>query len=74
MVQSTDHKDPHGCNEGESGMSLLAMFQKIVSALESVLKSQLLGSRYRPELHYMRGPGPKWNARHASVPVRTARR
>jgi hypothetical protein len=19
---------------------------------------------YRPELHYMRGPGPKWHARH----------
>ena len=21
---------------------------------------------YRPELHYMRGPGPKWHARHAA--------
>jgi len=21
---------------------------------------------YRPELHYMRGPGPKWRARHSS--------
>ncbi len=21
---------------------------------------------YRPELHYMRGPGPKWRARHQS--------
>jgi hypothetical protein len=21
-------------------------------------------SPYRPELHYMRGPGPKWRARH----------
>ena len=20
---------------------------------------------YRPELHYMRGPGPKWHAKHA---------
>jgi hypothetical protein len=20
---------------------------------------------YRPELHYMRGPGPKWPAKHA---------
>jgi hypothetical protein len=20
--------------------------------------------RYRPELHYMRGPGPKWYAKH----------
>ena len=22
------------------------------------------GRRYRPELHYMRGPGPKWYAKH----------
>ena len=22
---------------------------------------------YRPELHYMRGPGPKWYARHGAV-------
>ena len=22
------------------------------------------GNRYRPELHYMRGPGPKWRARN----------
>jgi hypothetical protein len=21
---------------------------------------------YRPELHYMRGPGPKWRAKHPS--------
>ena len=25
---------------------------------------------YRPELHYMRGPGPKWRAKHA--PAREA--
>ncbi len=24
---------------------------------------------YRPELHYMRGPGPKWRAKHAQAPV-----
>jgi hypothetical protein len=22
---------------------------------------------YRPELHYMRGPGPKWHAKHPIV-------
>jgi hypothetical protein len=31
---------------------------------------------YRPELHYMRGPGPKWHARHGAVlamqPIKTA--
>jgi len=24
---------------------------------------------YRPEQHYMRGPGPKWHAKHDPVPV-----
>ena len=25
---------------------------------------------YRPELHYMRGPGPKWREKHARPPAR----
>jgi hypothetical protein len=25
---------------------------------------------YRPELHYMRGPGPKWRAKHATKRAR----
>ena len=24
---------------------------------------------YRPELHYMRGPGPKWHAKHSMPSV-----
>jgi hypothetical protein len=29
---------------------------------------------YRPELHYMRGPGPKWRAKHAvAVPSMAGR-
>jgi hypothetical protein len=24
---------------------------------------------YRPELHYMRGPGPKWHAKHNPAPA-----
>lgn len=27
---------------------------------------------YRPERHYMRGPGPKWHARHRAGPVHAA--
>jgi hypothetical protein len=26
-------------------------------------------ARYRPEDHYMRGPGPKWRAKHLAEPV-----
>ncbi len=24
---------------------------------------------YRPELHYMRGPGPKWHEKHGTLPI-----
>ena len=27
----------------------------------------IISDPYRPELHYMRGPGPKWRARHMQV-------
>jgi hypothetical protein len=27
--------------------------------------------RYRPEAHYMRGPGPKWRAKHVQISSRT---
>ena len=26
---------------------------------------------YQPELHYMRGPGPKWHAKHDPAPAST---
>ena len=37
-----------------------------VSALASVIHNLIMDVRdsYRPELHYMRGPGPKWRAKH----------
>ncbi len=27
-----------------------------------------MGTPYRPERHYMRGPGPKWRAKHGLPP------
>ena len=35
----------------------------LVAEFVRLLKSFL--DPYRPELHYMRGPGPKWHAKHA---------
>jgi hypothetical protein len=29
--------------------------------------TQNLGAGYKPERHYMRGPGPKWHARNSSL-------
>ena len=39
---------------------------EILSDLANVAHNLVLDVRdsYRPELHYMRGPGPKWRAKH----------
>ena len=36
------------------------------SGFASVVRNLIMDVRdsYRPELHYMRGPGPKWRAKH----------
>jgi hypothetical protein len=41
----------------------------------SFLKAELLAfwniwTAYNPERHYMRGPGPKWRAKHGEPPMR----
>jgi hypothetical protein len=43
---------------------------KAVADVWLAVTSQLFDS-YHPERHYMRGPGPKWRAKHAR-PVITA--
>jgi len=30
---------------------------------------QIARNPYRPELYYMRGPGPKWYAKHQNAPL-----
>jgi hypothetical protein len=34
-----------------------------IASLWRSLKKDIFDT-YRPELHYMRGPGPKWHAKH----------
>jgi hypothetical protein len=41
-------------------MELLQIWQSL---------SKSLFDSYRPELHYMRGPGPKWREKHAHRPT-----
>jgi hypothetical protein len=36
----------------------------VIADLQKVLKGMF--DPYRPELHYMRGPGPKWREKHAN--------
>ena len=56
LVESYRQKISTGVQLGSSGMYLLAVFRAITTVL--------MNRRYRPELHYMRGPGPKWFERH----------
>jgi hypothetical protein len=42
-------------------------FVLVIAELAHVLKSVF--DPYRPELHYMRGPGPKWRAKHTVASV-----
>jgi len=43
--------------------ALAAELADILRQLKSLLDP------YRPELHYMRGPGPKWHAKHRPTTV-----
>ena len=46
------------------------------TALVSSLRTQAAADAriYRPEKYYMRGPGPKWRAKHGSLAVRSGLR
>jgi len=41
------------------------IFSGLVEAWRELRKGLL--DTYRPELHYMRGPGPKWHEKHGAT-------
>jgi hypothetical protein len=45
---------------------LVVVVRGAFGAVTTFVSSSLAGpaGRYRPEDHYMRGPGPKWRAKH----------
>jgi hypothetical protein len=45
-------------------MPLLRRLDRIVTGWHHLFDRAT--DRYRPERHYMRGPGPKWRAKHRS--------
>ena len=47
-----------------AGKSKTPSIGKAVADLWRTVTSDLF-NEYRPERHYMRGPGPKWRAKHA---------
>ena len=49
------------------------MWRDLSNALREVWRaSGEPSSAYRPDLHYMRGPGPKWHAKYDSLNQKTA--
>jgi len=54
MARRTDARS----STGEAPTFLAAIANLLPSLLRDLLDP------YRPELHYMRGPGPKWHAKH----------
>ena len=49
-----------------SGTVLVSLLRSAVRSVASFLGSSWDGpaGKYRPEDHYMRGPGPKWREKH----------
>ena len=52
-----------GASQGRA-RSVLADLAEFVETL-----TRSLFDPYRPELYYMRGPGPKWHAKHDRAPA-----
>jgi hypothetical protein len=56
-------------------VSAIALLPRPLTLLKPALMafwhemSSNLGNPYRPERHYMRGPGPKWRAKHGLPPA-----
>ena len=44
-----------------SSIPFCRRFNAVAASWRTLIK--IAGNRYRPELHYMRGPGPKWHAK-----------
>jgi len=48
-------------------LSLASAASKLCTELANYWRTVLSDQEYRPELHYMRGPGPKWRETHVRL-------
>ena len=58
-------------NQVRSRRKAPGVLADVVEFVQDLARS--LFDPYRPELHYMRGPGPKWRAKQAPAPARPVR-
>jgi hypothetical protein len=61
-ITATSHAQAAGSRDRQGGLlhNLRAFWRQFASAAFDP---------YRPELHYMRGPGPAWRAKHAASSI-----
>ncbi len=44
------------------------MWRNLAKTIRDLQRSMAAGgAAYRPDLHYMRGPGPKWHAKYGQL-------
>jgi hypothetical protein len=43
------------------------MWRDFSKTLRELMEIPGYGGAYRPDLHYMRGPGPKWHAKYGNL-------
>jgi hypothetical protein len=48
------------------------MWRNLAKAVRGLGRSFGEGATYRPDLHYMRGPGPKWHAKYGNLAPKTS--
>ena len=53
---------------GQQLVTSAARIAGTFARLRDVVKSAWPTDNYRPEAHYMRGPGPKWHAKQSMPP------
>jgi hypothetical protein len=61
---SQTQRQHNGSGRSFGGTGAMCIF--ILSFVRGVVRG-FIRPRYRPELHYMRGPGPKWIERHGPL-------
>jgi hypothetical protein len=71
---AAEEKSPSFGQRADGERVMVRVRTKILSLLRSLIEYQrLLTSRmfdtYRPEQHYMRGPGPRWHEKHGAPQV-----
>jgi hypothetical protein len=59
----TARKAPSLAPSPATSLSIPGFLAEITDLVRNLIRA--LADPYRPELHYMRGPGPKWHAKHA---------